>query len=66
MGKEVKPTFRLTIQAQPGASPPVNRLRAALKCLLRSFGMKCIEVQELPASSPSVKADPHGDQDEAD
>lgn len=40
---------RLTLEALPGPSPPVNRLRQALKALLRSFGFRCLAVEEVKA-----------------
>jgi hypothetical protein len=34
--------YRITLEALPGASPAINRLRAALKVLLRAFGLRCV------------------------
>jgi hypothetical protein len=36
----------------PEASPATNRLKRALKCLLRSFGLRCDRVEEF-ASPPA-------------
>jgi hypothetical protein len=53
--------FRLTLEAIPprlreNMSPPVPvevRLRMALKCLLRSFGLRCVTMpEELPPEGP--------------
>ena len=33
----------------PDAGPAVNRLKRALKCLLRSFGLRCDRAEILPA-----------------
>lgn len=42
-----QPRYRLLLQAQAGPVPAVVRLRRALKCLLRSFGLKCVAVEEV-------------------
>ncbi|MFV0442824.1 MAG: hypothetical protein ACK5Q5_04545 [Planctomycetaceae bacterium] len=36
----------ITIDIQPGNTPPATRLRKLLKVLLRSLGMRCIECRE--------------------
>jgi hypothetical protein len=41
------PAVRLTLVAQPDPAPADVRLRRALKCLLRSFGLRCVEVVEV-------------------
>jgi len=35
---------RVTLRIQPGAVPAAVRMRRALKCLLRTFGLKCERV----------------------
>jgi hypothetical protein len=51
------PRYTLTVEIRPPKlrpdmpepAPPMLRLRAALKVLLRSFGVVCREIRELPA-----------------
>jgi len=40
--------FKLTLEAQPDPSDPhgYRRLRKALKVLLRSFGLRCVDITE--------------------
>ncbi len=38
--------FRLTLAALPGEPPPLVRLRAALKTLLRRYRLRCEAVEE--------------------
>jgi hypothetical protein len=40
--------FKLTLRPEPDKSDPagIRRLRRALKCLLRSFGLRCVDIQE--------------------
>lgn len=33
---------------RPGDGPAIRRLRAALKRLLRSYGLRCTDIRELP------------------
>jgi hypothetical protein len=41
--------YRLELEALAGDdAPPVVRLRSALKCLLRSFRLRCRRVEALP------------------
>jgi hypothetical protein len=42
------PAFYLTLKAEPNPSDPtgLRRLRRALKCLLRSFGLRCTNITE--------------------
>jgi hypothetical protein len=49
---------RLTLRALPGPSPPINRLRSALKTLLRAYGFRCLCAEwlpEKPMSGPNPK-----------
>jgi hypothetical protein len=48
METKEKPTYRLTVTMMPGSVPAINRLRSALKTLLRAFGVRCISIEELP------------------
>jgi hypothetical protein len=41
--------IKLTLRALPDRTPAVNRLRAALKRLLRSYGFVCTRIE--PASA---------------
>jgi len=40
--------FKLTLEAQPDPSDPsgYRRLRKALKVLLRSFGLRCVDITQ--------------------
>ena len=40
--------YRLTLQAIPDDVPAINRLRRALKTLLRAFGLRCLLGEQLP------------------
>jgi hypothetical protein len=40
-----KPRYHLVVEALPDVVPAAVRLRRALKCLLRSFGLKCIRAR---------------------
>ena len=50
--------YRLTLQATGPGPPAAIRLRAALKHLLRSHGLKYVAVEEVPA--PDSRAEPEG------
>lgn len=39
-------TLEALPDADPDAAPPDVRLRRALKCLLRSFRLKCVAVED--------------------
>lgn len=41
--------YRLLIEAGPNSTPAITRLRAALKCLLRSYGLRCVEAKQTTA-----------------
>lgn len=43
------PTYRLTIRPidRPGLPPAINRLRSALKSLLRCYGLRVVECREV-------------------
>lgn len=41
-----KARYTLTLQAPDSGDSAIRRLRAALKCLLRAFGLRCIRVVE--------------------
>jgi hypothetical protein len=52
MPDQGQPVYRLTLRAQPGAVPPVVRLRRLLKTALRSFGLRCLAVEEVRPDDP--------------
>lgn len=39
-----RPRYRLTLEALPSRVPVETRLRAALKRLLRSYALRCVEI----------------------
>lgn len=43
-----RPEYKLTLRPLPDKSDPagIRRLRRALKCLLRSFGLQCVDIRE--------------------
>jgi hypothetical protein len=49
------PDYEIIVRPLPGFSaPPVVRLRRALKCLARSFGLACRSVREIgPPAAPA-------------
>jgi hypothetical protein len=50
------PHYRLTLRALPGnwRTGPEQRLRIALKVLLRGFGLRCVDLE--PLSEPTPRA----------
>lgn len=47
-GDTMNERYAMTLQSVPGHDvPATTRLRHALKCLLRSFGLRAIELREL-------------------
>lgn len=50
-----KPTFILTLEAQPDRTDPHGhrRLRIALKRLLRGFGLRCKRVEQVGSGAAS-------------
>jgi hypothetical protein len=55
--------YLIVVVSRPADTPAVVRLRLALKALGRLYGLRCVEVRELPAGGPG--ADP-GPPDAAD
>ena len=54
-----KPTFRLTLEALPrpgGDTDGMRRLRAALKALLRNWGLKCKAIEYPTSDAPGQSA----------
>lgn len=51
---------KLTLLPLPDAVPATIRLRRALKCLLRSFGLKCVRIEDAPpaAADDEQKGEP--------
>ena len=56
-----RPRFKLTLEAlpRPDDAGGIRRLRAALKTLLRSFDLRCVEVCEAPEQE-AEKPGPNG------
>lgn len=54
MSKPGRTTYQLTLvdAAEPGDVEPILRLRAALKRLLRGYGLRCTRVVEVPTDAP--------------
>lgn len=53
------PRYALTLAPLPGwPTPPVVRLRGALKVLLRGFGLRCLEVSQLPGMTETPNNTP--------
>lgn len=53
--------FRITLSAAAGQSEEqaVRSLRAALKCLLRSYGLRCVSAEPFThGSQPAAEDDP--------
>jgi hypothetical protein len=54
-----RPQFAVVLRAERHVAQPVRALRAALKALLRGFGLRCVAVTELNARiirSPGISA----------
>lgn len=51
-----RPTYRIVLEAELQAVPEIVRLRQLLKLGLRSFGFRCVDVQELPEPPAASKA----------
>ena len=45
-----RPRFRLILESAPSDIPVNVRLRAALKCLLRSYGLRVVEAKQTTAT----------------
>jgi hypothetical protein len=57
--------YRLELEALADDAPAVVRLRRALKCLLRAFGLRCrsvadVTTRQLPAGNGAPAAGPPG------
>ena len=51
-----QPNYRLTLRVVPGhAGPPIVRLRRLLKAALRAYGLRCVQLEELPAPGPAAQ-----------
>ena len=51
------PKFALTLQSVPGDVPAIIRLRKFLKMALRSYGLRCTEIREIPEPEPEPEPD---------
>jgi hypothetical protein len=66
------PHYTLTLRAEPGhwQAPPEQRLRLALKSLLRAYGLRCTDcrpagTQNPPTAQPSqISGQPRSEQHE--
>jgi hypothetical protein len=47
--------YVLTLRPLAGPVPVRLRLRRALKCLLRAFGLRCVAIREVRSSAPPVE-----------
>jgi hypothetical protein len=57
------PQYHLVLRPLPSAYPAITRLRRALKFLLRTFGLECVQVEEVPGALGSAQDGPRGDQE---
>lgn len=48
------PSWTFTITPLPSDVPAANRVRSALKVLLRRFGLRCTAVVEAPAAEQTI------------
>ena len=46
-------TYVLTLTPLPDDVPPIYRMRRLLKHALRSCGMRCVSICEVPADTPT-------------
>lgn len=54
-----QPRYVLTLQPVPGhPGEPAQRLRRALKYLLRACGLRCLKAEELPPKEGPTDATP--------
>lgn len=49
--------FLLRVRVRDGDPPAIIRLRSALKCLLRAFQVRCVEVREADGGEDRGDAD---------
>jgi hypothetical protein len=58
-----RPTYRLTLQPEPGPVPELQRLKRCLKALLRCYGLRCLAVEQVelrPEPSQNAQEARHG------
>jgi hypothetical protein len=57
--KQTPPSeYVIRLRPEPSDVPPIIRLRRALKCLLRSFSLRAVKVEELKNEAPEEKEIP--------
>jgi hypothetical protein len=56
----------LTLRPIASSVPVAIRLRRALKCLRRTFGLECIRAEEVPGDSDVAQDGPAGGQEASD
>jgi hypothetical protein len=52
MTRTARERWIFTIEPLVSPTPAVNRVRSALKVLLRRFGLKCVTVRDAPSDLP--------------
>ena len=62
-----RPTYALTLRALPDRDnvPPIVRMRRLLKHALRSCGMRCVSICEVPADTPTEPSNDAADAPES-
>ena len=55
-GRPDTEVFVITLRAEMHDVPAIIRLRAALKRLLRDYGLKCVSLTETPARAVDARA----------
>jgi hypothetical protein len=50
---DTRPVYALVLRALPWSTPPIHRLRSALKCLLRTFGLRCTDLRLIAPDPPA-------------
>ncbi len=52
-----QPSYQLTLRPLERQTPAINRLRSALKALLRGYGFRCVACQVVPAGDDQQATD---------
>lgn len=50
--KQPKDRFTITVEAPESGEAAIRRLRAALKCLGRSFRLRCLSIEPVTKEEP--------------
>jgi hypothetical protein len=59
--REQKPTWRLTIRPEGPGAPGIVRLRGCLKWLLRTWGLRCMSVEQVNEQKPAEVEEQNND-----